>query len=60
MYNYVGPSWAQKSFDPLELLIEPTNFAKQWQLLCIEQIFPSSSVDYCATGKNRFTNCMDL
>ena len=42
MYNYVGPTWAQKSFDPPELLIEPTNFAKQWQLPCIEQIFPSA------------------
>ena len=41
MYNYVGPTWAQKSFDSPNLLLEPTNFAKQWQLPYIEQVFPS-------------------
>jgi hypothetical protein len=42
MYNYVGPTWAQKSFDSPELLLEPTNFAKQWQLPYVEQVFPST------------------
>jgi hypothetical protein len=42
MYNYVGPTWAQKSFDSPDLLIEPTNFAKQWQLSYVEQVFSAT------------------
>lgn len=40
MYNYVGPTWAQRSFDPVG--IEHTNFAKQWSQPYVEQVFSST------------------
>jgi hypothetical protein len=40
MFNYVGPTWAEKSFDADQNTI-PTNFAKEWNLRCVQQIFPS-------------------
>lgn len=39
MYEYVGPTWALKSFDPPGAA--ETNFAKEWKLPCIPKIFPS-------------------
>lgn len=40
MYNYVGPTWAQRSFDPPG--VAQTNFAKSWQLDYVEYVFPST------------------
>lgn len=42
MYNYVGPTWAQKSFDDPVTKTVATNFAKQWQLPYTAQLFPST------------------
>jgi hypothetical protein len=39
MYNYVGPTWAQRSFDPPG--IQQTNFAKVWQIPYVGHVFPS-------------------
>lgn len=40
MYNYIGPTWAKRSFDPPN--IETTNFAKVWDLPYNEFIYLSA------------------
>lgn len=40
MYNYIGPTWADRSFDPPG--IDPTNFAKVWGYPTQQFIYPSA------------------
>lgn len=40
MYDYVGPTWAQRSFDPPG--IEPTNLAEVWKIPYNKRFYPST------------------
>lgn len=54
MYNYVGPTWAERSFDPDG--IEDTNLAKEWQLSCDQRLYPSTPPGTIADKLQKINN----